>query len=83
MDKGADVELGSAYLTLEDNETTVVKGDQAADAQGGLSLLAIDGWGVGAVQVLTDGLEVITEALETQEIRNLVGDGRLLTVALQ
>ena len=83
MDKGADVELGSAYLTLEDNETTVVEGDQAADAQGGLSLLALDGWGVGAVQVLTDGLEVITEALEAQEIGNLVGDGRLLSVALQ
>ena len=83
MDKGADVELGSAYLTLEDNETTVVEGDQAADAQGGLSLLALDGWGVGAVQVLTDGLEVVTEALEAQEIGNLVGDGRLLSVALQ
>ena len=83
MDKGADVELGSAYLTLEDNETTVVEGHQAADAQGGLSLLALDGRGVGAVQVLTDGLEVVTEALEAQEIGNLVGDGRLLSVALQ
>ena len=83
VDKGADVQLGSAYLTLEDNETTVVEGHQAADAQGGLSLLALNSWGVGAVQVLTDGLEVVTEALEAQEIGNFVDDGRLLSVALQ